>query len=179
PPRTNPHPFPTRRSSDLDEADLQVTESQQHILHEAEGDESGPTVVIPTWAVDRAEHKVELANRRLEREGIAERFELERKDGPIEHRAPTPTEVDLYACSMGPMYSFQYSKITLNRPSISLDGWQFAAALDRVPGSDEFMMRTAHGHDFGGWRPEPARCDHCGKFRDRNTTYLVTDPDTG
>src|SRR5699024_11764341 len=98
PPRTNPHPFPTRRSSDLDEADLQVTESQQHILHEAEGDESGPTVVIPTWAVDRAEHKVELANRRLEREGIAERFELERKDGPIrsdEHTSELQSRFDL------------------------------------------------------------------------------------
>src|SRR5699024_7957357 len=45
--------------------------------------------------------------------------------------------------------------------------------------SDEFMMRTAPGHDFGGWRPEPGRCDHCGKYRDRNTTYLVTSPDTG
>lgn len=40
-------------------------------------------------------------------------------------------------------------------------------------------MRTAPGHDFGGWRPEPGRCDHCGKYRDRNTTYLVTHPESG
>lgn len=40
-------------------------------------------------------------------------------------------------------------------------------------------MRTASGHDFGGWRPEPGRCGHCGKFRDRNSTSLVTDPDAG
>lgn len=161
------------------EADVQVDEPHQQVHQESEGDQSGPTLVIPTWAVERAEHKVELANRRLEREGITERFDLEREDGPIEHRAPTPTEVHLYACAPGQMYSFQYTEITLNRPSISHDGWQFAAALDRVPGTDEFMMRSAPGQDFGGWRPEPRRCDHCGTFRDRNTTYLVTDPDTG
>lgn len=161
------------------EADVTVSGPPTGIHLESEDDQSGPALRIPTWAVAQAEHKVELANRRLEREGITERFELAREDEPIKHRAPTPDEVDQYSCDPGQMYSFQYSKITLNRPSISHDDWQFAAALDRVPGTDEFMIRAAPGHDFGGWRPEPGRCDHCGKHRDRNTTYLVTDPNTG
>lgn len=164
-----------------DDADVIVNDPQPRIRSEEKGEKgpSGPALRIPTWAVEQAEHKVELANRRLKREGIAERFELEREDEPIQHRAPSPDEIDRHGYSPGQIYAFQHSTITLNRPSLSHDGWQFAAALDRVPGSDEFMMRTAPGHDFGGWRPEPGRCDHCGKYRDRNTTYLVTSPDTG
>ncbi|WP_341855806.1 hypothetical protein [Brachybacterium sp. GPGPB12] len=152
----------------------------QSPVHLESGDGgSRSTRRVPTWMVDRAEHKVDLANRRLEREGFTDRFVLDREDEPVEHRVPTRQEVDQDGYALGKIYAFQYSKVALNRPSISHEGWQFAAALDRVPGTDEFIMRTAPGHDFEGWRPEPGRCDHCGKFRDRNTTYLVTHPETG
>lgn len=152
------------------DADITIIDEPEQVRRESDDEGSGPSLRIPTWAVKCAEHKVELANRRLEREGIAERFELECVDEPVAYRPATAFEIDQYGFSPGQMYSFQYSTITLNQPSISYDGWQFAAALDRVPGTDEFMMRTAPGHEFGGWRPEPGRCDHCGKTRGRNTT---------
>ncbi|HLR95018.1 MAG TPA: hypothetical protein VK053_10860 [Jiangellaceae bacterium] len=161
------------------DADVTVTDTPTVVQAEGGDERSGPSMRIPTWAVERAEHKVELANRRLEREGITDRFELECVDEPVEHRGPTAFEADEYGLEAGKTYAFQYSTITLNRPAISHDGWRFDAALDRVPGTDEFTMRTVPGRDFGGWRPEPGRCDHCGKFRDRNTTYLVTHPETG
>lgn len=160
------------------DADVAVADPRT-VRTETEDDRTGPSLRIPTWAVARAEHKVELANRRLKREGFTERFVLDREDGPVEHRAPNSYEVDQYNYDPGKTYAFQYSELTLNRPSISHGGWQFAAALDRVPGTEEFMMRAAPDHDFGGWRPEPGRCDHCGKYRDRNTTYLVTHPESG
>lgn len=160
------------------EAEVEIAAQSPVHLESGDGG-SGSTRRVPTWMVDRAEHKVDLANRRLEREGFTDRFVLDREDEPVEHRVPTRQEVDQDGYAPGKIYAFQYSKVALNRPSISHEGWQFAAALDRVPGTDEFIMRTAPGHDFEGWRPEPGRCDHCGKFRDRNTTYLVTHPETG
>lgn len=160
------------------EAELAVTDGPT-VRAESEDEHTGPSRRVPTWGVARAEHKVELVNRRLEREGFTERFILDREDGPIEHRSPNRYEVDEYNFDPGKIYAFQYSELTLNRPLISLEGWQFAAALDRVPGTEEFMMRAAPRHDFGGWRPEPGRCDHCRKYRDRNTTYLVTHPSIG
>lgn len=161
------------------EADVSVDAPTAIVLAKGGDERSGPSMRIPTWAVERAEHKVELANRRLEREGMNNRFELERIDEPVEHRSPTPYEIDEYGFEAGQTYAFQYSTITLNHPAISHDGWRFDAALDRVPGTDEFTMRSVPGRDFGGWGPEPGRCDHCGTFRDRNTTYLVTHPETG
>lgn len=162
-----------------DEAAVAVTSPSSVVQLETEQASAGPSLRIPTWSVDRIEHKVELANRRLEREGIAKRFELERSDEEVSYRRPTGDEVDMYGYAPWQQYAFQYSTLTLNRPSISHEGWRFDAALDRVPGTDEFMMRSVPGRDFAGWRPEPGRCDHCGKFRDRNTTYLVTNEETG
>lgn len=164
----------------IQRTDAEVEVAPEGTVHvEGEGESRGTAMRVPTWRVDRIEHKVEIANRRLEREGLEERFVLERHDEPVEHRYPRPDEVSNDGYDPSRVYAFQYSAITLNRPSISHEGWKFAAALDRVPGTEEFMLRAAPGHEFGGWRPEPGRCDHCGKFRDRNTTYLVTHPETG
>lgn len=161
------------------EAAVAVTSPSPVVQLETEQASAGPSLRIPTWSVDRIEHRVELANRRLEREGIAERFELKREDEEVSYRRPTGDEADMYGYVSWQQYAFQYSTLTLNRPSISHEGWRFDAALDRVPGTDEFMMRSVLGRDFAGWRPEPGRCDHCDKFRDRSTLYLVTNEVTG
>lgn len=161
------------------EAAIAVPERSPAVQSEAGDSASGPRLRVSTWSAARIEHKVELANRRFEREGITERFVLERDDEEVSYRRPTADEVTLYGYVPWQQYEFQYSTLTLNRPSISHEGWRFDAALDRVPGTDEFMMRSVPGQDFGGWRPEPGRCDHCGKYRDRNTTYLVTNEETG
>ncbi|MBP2382858.1 hypothetical protein [Brachybacterium sacelli] len=57
------------------EAAVAITEPSSVVKLETEESSTGTTMRIPTWSLDRIEHKVELANRRLEREGIAERFE--------------------------------------------------------------------------------------------------------
>src|SRR5699024_5580480 len=135
------------------------------------------TVTIPTDRVELAERAIETANRRLEREGIEERFTVDRTD-TVKRRDPSPYELERGFAKPGEIIETRTTELVLNRPTIGRDGWQFDAALDRVPGTDSFTMRSA-GREFGGWRPEPGRCDHCGQFRDRNKTYLVSNPETG
>ena len=135
------------------------------------------TVTIPTHRAEEAEEAIAKANRRLEREGIEERFTVDRTDH-VERRDPTPKELMDGTASPGEVIEKRTTTLVLNRPTIGRDGWQFDAALDRVPGTDSFTMRSA-GREFDGWRPEPGRCDHCGQFRDRNKTYIVSNPETG
>ena len=135
------------------------------------------TVTIPTHRVEEAEEAIAKANRRLEREGIEERFTVDRTD-TVKRRDPSPYELERGFAKPGEIIETRTTELVLNRPTIGRDGWQFDAALDRVPGTNSFTMRSA-GREFGGWRPEPGRCDHCGQFRDRNKTYLVSNPETG
>ena len=135
------------------------------------------TVTIPTHRAEEAEEAIAKANRRLEREGIEERFTVDRTDH-VERRDPTPKELMDGTARPGEVIEKRTTTLVLNRPTIGRDGWQFDAALDRVPGTDSFTMRSA-GREFDGWRPEPGRCDHCGQFRDRNKTYIVSNPETG
>lgn len=93
------------------EAAVAVTSPSPVVQPQTEQASAGPSLRIPTWSVDRIEHKVELANRRLEREGIAERFELEREDEEVSYRRPTGDEVDMYGYSPCQQYAF------LTRPS--------------------------------------------------------------
>ena len=54
------------------DADISLAETPGGIHRETGDSATGPQLRVPTWSVERIEHKVELANRRLEREGIAE-----------------------------------------------------------------------------------------------------------
>ncbi|MCG7309678.1 hypothetical protein [Brachybacterium sp. ACRRE] len=142
----------------------------------AEEDRQRRTVRMDTVFAERAEEIIEKANRRLAREGIDERFTFERTD-TVKRRLPTEDELRGGAFP-GAMIEERTTTFVLNRPEISHEGWSFDAVLDREPGTDSFMLRSA-GRDFGEWRPEPGRCDHCGQFRDRNQTFLVSNPETG
>ncbi|UQN30525.1 hypothetical protein [Brachybacterium kimchii] len=134
------------------------------------------TVSMDSRFAERAEAIIEKANRRLEREGIDHRFTFERTD-TVKRRSPTASETREGEMP-GTMIEERTTTFVLNRPEISHEGWTFGAVLDREPGTDTFMLRSA-GRDFGGWRPEPGRCDHCGQFRERNQTFLVSNPETG
>lgn len=158
---------------DLDGASGEGPRSPDHDeVDQEELDQRRLTVVIPTALADQAEHSIEKANRRLEREGIEERFLFTRED-KVTVRLPRADEVRRYGLNPVEKIQDETTTIVLNRPAISHSGWRFGAALERIPGTDDFTMRTARGEDFGGMTPEPGRCDHCGKYCARNDTYLV------
>lgn len=147
-------------------------------IDEEEIDRRRRTLVIPTSLAEEAEHRIAKANRRLEREGLEDRFELTREDD-VSFRRPTPEEINRYGLDPREAVKDEKTTIVLNRPSIGQEGWRFGATLERIPDSDDFTMRTARGEEFGGITPEPGRCDHCGQFRARNTTYLVRHEENG
>lgn len=130
---------------------------------------------IPLGRLDDALAAIEKANRRLEREGIDERFIPEVTEHRIA-RPPRPEEIERFGLQPGSMIDASYAEIALSKPVINHDGWHFEAALDRLPGTDSFTIRTA-GSEFGGWQPEPGVCDHCQQKRQRNTTFLVAHDD--
>lgn len=174
----NPGQFGTlnRGEADVDVVSDSALTGPEIAEREAE-DLHRRTLTVDTDVAARAESIIEKANRRLERERIEERFTFERTDHRTV-RPPTQHEIDRLGMLPGQQIEERSSTFVLNRPTISHDGWRFDAALDRVPGTDTFMLRSA-GRDFEGWRPEPGRCDHCGQFRDRNQTFLISNPETG
>lgn len=71
------------------DADIAVINESERVRRESNDEESGPSQRITIWTVQRAEQKSDLASCRLDREGITERFQLERVDEQITHRAPS------------------------------------------------------------------------------------------
>jgi len=108
-----------------------------------------------------AEKRIEKANRRLARAGIAERFTYELSDR--------------YVDTDGDGRKAYYRDLTLSHPSISYEGWEFVAAVDHLDAGA--VVRSRPGVELGGWRPEVSECDHCGKVRRRSSTYLVQHAD--
>ncbi len=138
-------------------------------------EQESATYHIPLNRLDAALETIDKANRRLEREGIDARFTTE----VVTHhrtRRPTPEEERTMMLSPGMQIDASYAEVTLDRPVISQDGWRFEAALDRLPGTESFTVRSA-GTEFGGWKPEAGVCDHCQQKRSRNTTYLLAHED--
>ena len=108
--------------------------------------------------------KIEKANRRLEKYGIAERFEY-----TIEERFAVRETAG------GMMLSEPRTKLVLNSPSISIAGNKFLAVVTKEEAG--FITKTGTDVDLGGWRPESMKCEHCGINRERNKTYLVEGAD--
>lgn len=111
-----------------------------------------------------ARKMIEKANRRLERAGIEERFEFTEKLSYLKRRLPN-----------GMTVADEYVSITLNRPSISYNGYNFLAAINKE--EKGFITRTPAGVELNGWKPEAQVCEHCGIKRPRMKTYLVEGPD--
>lgn len=110
------------------------------------------------------ERNIDKANRRLERAGIEERFEVEF----VETTAVNPdTGVE-----------YVVLEATLNRPVISYGDWTFAGKVDYfVNEKDEqvISIRGFNGKDLTGEyeTSDAVRCDHCGHRRSRNKTFVV------
>lgn len=109
-------------------------------------------------------HKVEMANRRLARLGLPERFEVEILGSRSENRTNENGERE----------SREMVDYRLNRPAIKLGDWQFAGRLDFLPDGTPVAMTTPDV-ELHGFRPETQMCDHCGTNRNRNSTYLLQD----
>lgn len=122
---------------------------------------------IPTWGRQAAQAKIDKANKRLARAGIDERFEATWGEPQIR----TGVRED------GSEVSYEYQTLTLNHPVICYEGWEFVASLDDT--GNGMIVRSRPGAELDGWRPEAQRCDHCGKYRARNETYVVRNTETG
>ena len=122
-----------------------------------------PCYDIPSARLHDAIAKINAANKKLERAGIDNRFTYKTEE------YLQKTTRDAYGF---PQDSYELrTKLTLSEPKIAYNGWQFVAALDAT--EHGFITRTAPGQDLEGWRPDTQECDHCGKARHRNSTYIV------
>lgn len=110
---------------------------------------------MPLSMVPEARKRVERANRRLERAGVHERFELD-----VEEFVYVP-ENDVVGVSA--------ARVSLNAPVLSVSGWKFAGAHEM----------TADGHivNYGATKVTEMRCDHCGHARRRGKVFTVVSED--
>ncbi|MGO1409808.1 hypothetical protein [Microbacterium sp.] len=123
-----------------------------------------PAYRIPASRLGEFQHRIDKANRRLERAGIVERFTFTSERRIVfDDRTGQPHETN---------------EVTVNRPTISAGEWRF----------DGMHERAANGRilsHFSGAGPEIQvvddlmACDHCGHRRDRAKVYTVTHPGTG
>ncbi|MFE6966740.1 hypothetical protein ACFVAJ_16650 [Agromyces sp. NPDC057679] len=119
----------------------------------------------PRWdfqstSLEAAIARVEQANAKLERYGIAERFTY---------------EAEMYLKTEHGQ-TREMCRFTLNRPSISYDGWSFVGAHDFTPTGEVVS------HFAGNSRseiPEDNHCDHCGSNRARDRVYTLVGEDGG
>lgn len=128
---------------------------------------------FPRHLLNQAIESVDTANRRLEREGIDERFTYELTETPGA-RPPTEQEVR-FGHPVGSRIDATEVTMRLNRPAISHDGWTFAAKVDALPGTDETITSAIPGTDFSGRRFDVDACEHCGTTRHRQSSYILTD----
>src|SRR5665648_701654 len=122
-----------------------------------------PCYDIPSARLHDAIAKIDAANRKLERAGIDNRFTYQTQE-----YLKTSTR-DAYGYLQ--VSHELRTKLTLSEPEIAYNGWQFVAALDAT--EHGFIARTAPGQDLQGCRAATQACDHCGKARHRNSTYIV------
>lgn len=104
---------------------------------------------------------VDRANRRLERAGITERFDIK------------VTEYDTMRVHPVTGYTFtaKRAKVTLTHPVISYGDYTFLARIEETEGN--LLAFTAPGIELKGWRPETMQCEHCMKTRARTKVYVI------
>lgn len=123
-----------------------------------------PSYTFPAPRLWLAEKRIDEANKRLEKDGIEERFSFTTERFARESKRPD-----------GSKGSDEFVTITLSAPSYSYQGYDFLAAVDREEAG--LVVRTALDQDLHGWRPDAQSCEHCNLDRNRNLTYLVRDLD--
>lgn len=114
--------------------------------------------------LDDLKKTIDKANRRLERAGIEERFEVELGDPVIESRQINGTTVYL-----------EHIPATINTPEIGYNGWTFTGKVDIQPGGSILSAAPGQSENLEGFdRPDDNYCQHCGKRRSRKASYILT-----
>lgn len=108
--------------------------------------------------------KIEKANRRLAKYNIPERFEYDVEE-----------YLEEYKSVGGMQIKKEKVKVTLNSPSIGINGTKFLAVVTQEEAG--FIVKSGRDVELNGWRPESQACEHCGINRPRSKTYLVEGPD--
>jgi len=121
------------------------------------------SVFVTPENYDKAVNSINKANRKLERQGIAERFTYETED----------------AERIDPQTGFRHAfkKITLNTPVIKENGWSFVGRIDEIAGDDgnsAFIANSVTGEDINtNYNVESLACEQCGQARSRHKTYIL------
>ncbi|SDH37466.1 hypothetical protein [Microbacterium sp. 77mftsu3.1] len=139
----------TGRFGDQTHSDPEMT------LQAAPEEPYNPVYSMPKSMLPEAIKRIVRANRRLERAGVEDRFTYETEDY-IHREEGDPVGVAAV-------------RLTLNAPTLKVQGWKFAAAHEM----------TADGHilNFGPAKIDEMRCDHCGHTRRRGKVFTVVNED--
>jgi len=137
------------------------------------------TIEFPEYRFAKFEAMISNANRRLERAGVATRFEPR-----IERYERTVTRGGAIASDGTTMHGTKvrepWVRVTFDRLRLTIGDFTFVARL--VPEENGYVVRTAPGQSLDGWqRPDidDMHCDHCGTKRSRTRLYVVRDERTG
>lgn len=120
-------------------------------------DKADGIVRFPASKLEIAEKRIEAANRKLERAGLEQRFTYTTEE---------------YVETDKDGHSFNMVALSISHPALSVNGWNFVAAVDKTEDGST-ITRTLPSQELNGYRPEQFQCDHCGSNRRRNSTYLL------
>lgn len=120
------------------------------------------TYKIPTYHETEALNRIRAANRRLDRAGIKVRFEY-----LLDHEVEVVTH-PVTKKSVEKKHTF----LTLNRPLICYDGWEFVARIDTLD-SGKLIAMAAPGQELQGFVPTSLTCQQCETNRARKHVYVV------
>lgn len=124
---------------------------------------------MPLARLDVAIAKIDAANRRAEKAGIAGRFSYTVEFWQKEH-TDRETQVKFYT---------QMVNLVLDRPAVRHEGWTFLASLqwDEEAG---LLIHSVPGAELGDRSQfDACRCDVCHTNRQRNDTFVVENEQTG
>jgi hypothetical protein len=124
---------------------------------------------MPLVRLDEAIAKIDAANRRAERAGIAVRFTYSVEFFQKKHEDR----------QTGVVFYTQMVDLVLNRPVIRHEGWTFLASLqwDEEAG---LIVHSVPGVALGDRSQfDACRCDVCHTSRQRNDTFVVENDQTG
>lgn len=131
------------------------------IVHTVEEEDDQKWRMLPS-DLEYVDRKLASLNRRLERAGVDEKF----------------TYTKEFYVKVDPETGFEHEfvKILLNTPTLKHNGWSFVARVDEVGDGDNFIISGIGGasSDVASHLEVKSNfCDHCGKVRHRNNTYII------
>lgn len=139
-------------------------------LDEVEGDdqeqrEYQPVYRIPTVNLGALQGRLDRANARLKKAGIAERFTY-----TAEPRVVVNEETGL---------EYETNDVTLNTPRIACGEWEFDS-VHEMAANGKVISYRANGSEPGDHvEVDNLMCDYCGHKRARTKIVVVTSPKTG